>query len=354
VKNDGQLKVLHLSFHLGCIKDFEEIARELELDLTSWYLLGQRPLTYIDGKSLGNEIYNVTAERAHNIWGLHKDFFNQFDVVLTSDTAPLSRIFLQSDWQKPLLIWVCNRFDYAHFDGLTNFPDHDYYRLFQMAADMPNVRVIPYTNYEWLYAHKRGIHISHDTIRPIGSIDDGPRHGTASLIPDTVAANETLFIYPRLTDHELAFAMQMCHKQNISCYCGRYNGPGELAKYKAVLYFPYAWSNVALYENLHRGIIHFVPSRTFIKKSAAQNAPVRALTIDDTLFEFCEWYNPEYQDIFVYFDSWEDLGQKFNNLDYASMQSKIKAFGARHRAQVMAQWREMFAWVSCYQKVAVD
>ena len=42
-----------------------------------------------DGISSGNALYNVGHERAQNIWNKHKDYFNQFDAIITSDTAPL-------------------------------------------------------------------------------------------------------------------------------------------------------------------------------------------------------------------------------------------------------------------------
>ena len=130
------LKVLHLNFHLGCSKDFEEVGKELGLDVTTWYVLAaDLPREHFDGKTRGNAVYNISHERALNVWNKHKDYFETFDVIVTSDTAPLSRIFLQNGWKKPLLIWVCNRFDY--YDGETydgKFPDQEYYNLIRKAA----------------------------------------------------------------------------------------------------------------------------------------------------------------------------------------------------------------------------
>jgi hypothetical protein len=80
------------------MKDFEDVARELDLDLTSWFV--QRlPQGFWEGFHAGNEIYNVSHRRAQRVWALHHEFFKQFDVIVTSDTAPLSRIFLQNGWR---------------------------------------------------------------------------------------------------------------------------------------------------------------------------------------------------------------------------------------------------------------
>ena len=51
---DQKLKVLHITFHEGCKKDFEEVARELDLDLTSWFVQ-QLPQGFWEGFHTGNE-----------------------------------------------------------------------------------------------------------------------------------------------------------------------------------------------------------------------------------------------------------------------------------------------------------
>jgi hypothetical protein len=344
----GKAKILHIGFHTGCIKDIEGVvyelhARGVNIDLTSWNIGAIKPREHFDGKTTGNAIWNISYDRAEDVWHRHKDFFNQFDIIITSDTAPLSRVFLQNNhWKKPLIIWVCNRFDYAdHMTRDHSFPDKAYYQMFQEAAHMPNVRIIPYTDYEWYYAERKGLNIGRRTIRPLGSMDDDYRFGKHSLIPEDVDPSETLFIYPRLNNQQMQFAKSICDSLDIKCHTGKYNGPGELAKYKAVLYFPYAWSNLALYENLQRGIIHFVPSINFVKSLVNQGYPIRTFTTN--LFEMGEWYKSEYKDVFVYFDSWSDLKNKFNSLDYLAMQKKVKKFGAKHRENVLNQWEEVFS-----------
>jgi hypothetical protein len=158
---DRPLKVLHMTFHNGCKEDFIDVAQELDLDLTSWYVQSL-PQNFWEGFNAGNGIYNVTHERAARVWDRHKDFFNTFDVIVTSDTAPLSRIFLQNGWNKPLIIWVCNRFDYG-VEG-----DTEYYELLRKATHMNNVKIIAYTPYEHVYMQSRGISSGNLSIKPLG------------------------------------------------------------------------------------------------------------------------------------------------------------------------------------------
>ena len=117
------LKVLHISFHHGCQNDLEYIAQQLKFDLEF--------MTYSDDSVKGSDIYNITHDRALNNWNKNKDYYNSFDIIITSDTVPLSRIFLQNNFKKKLIIWICNRFDYAHQPDAKKigFPDKEYFDL---------------------------------------------------------------------------------------------------------------------------------------------------------------------------------------------------------------------------------
>lgn len=329
------LKVLHLNFHLGCSKDFEEVGKELGLDVTTWYILSF-DFGFFDGKTGGNHVYNITHERALNVWNKHKDYFETFDVIVTSDTAPLSRIFLQNGWKKPLLIWVCNRFDYcdgASLDG--RFPDQEYYNLIRKAAHQENVRIISYTPYEYHYARKKGIEFGELTIKPIGAqyVWD---ENFKSAIPEYINKSETLFVYPRLPDNNVQQIISECERRGIKAFSGAYNGPNDLSDFKGVLYFPYAWSNLALFENIQRGVIHFVPSEKFI----LNNRHIRHVTLSE--FEWVEWYAQEHRGLFVYFDSWEDLAHKVRTTDYAALKKKNIEFGAQHRPTMLNRWAQVF------------
>ena len=98
----------------------------------------------------------------------YKDFYYSFDLIITSDTAPLSRILLQNNYSKKIIIWVCNRFDYR--DEATNtcsFPDEEYYNIFRRSTNINNVKIASYTEFEYLYAAKyRKINIGDLTIKP--------------------------------------------------------------------------------------------------------------------------------------------------------------------------------------------
>ena len=91
------MKLLHLSFHTGCQNDIEYICEQLNIDLTF--------REFDDGISKGNDKYNIYHEKAEYAWNKYKDFYNKFDCIITSDTAPISRVFLQNNWKKKDADW---------------------------------------------------------------------------------------------------------------------------------------------------------------------------------------------------------------------------------------------------------
>lgn len=341
ISNVATPKILHLSFHKGCINDFEHAAQASGVQVTSWFIVENREaLQRFDDQSSGNAIYNIGHERAARIWKKHKNYFDSFDAIIVSDTAPLSRIFLQNGWKKPLIIWICNRFDY--YDGASldcDFPDQEYYDLFAKAITQSNVRIISYTPYEYHYARKKGIHMGDFTIKPLGL--PCQTASFISSIPASLSKSDTLFIPPYLTDQEKAFLLDRCQELHIPVFCGRYNGPCDLKDFKGIIHFPYQFSNLALFENIHQGLVYFVPTLRFINELVhEQHVPIRYISSVDV--EWAEWYRPENKELFVYFDSWQDLNEKVEKTNYLAKMETIRTFAHNHRKIMLERWKSIF------------
>ncbi len=338
------ISILHLSFHKGCINDFQEVARELDLKLTIWNPLSSYQSLH---RFLGNQteppmaVYNMTHERAEHIYQANKNYFESFDLIITSDTAPLSRIFLQNGWRKPLIIWVCNRFNYCVGPGSEKGLDAEYYDLFRAAMKMPNVKIVSYTHFEQYFAALYGVDIRGPIIKPIGT-----KEGSfSSAIPADIQKSKTMFIYPGFPGckkEEHAYIQKQSSFLGFATYSGKYDGPDDLKDFKGVIYFPYQASNIALFENIQRGIIHFVPSERFIKELIRENAPVYYWHEP----YYCEWYLGEHRDIFIYFDSWDDLRYKVATTDYVKMKKRVQSFARYHRREMLERWRQMMKELS--------
>jgi hypothetical protein len=336
------LKVLHLSFHKGCIQEFEGIGKLLDLNVESWFI-PDLPGKFFDGVSSGNVLYNITHERADNIWNKHKRLFENFDAILVSDTAPLSRVFIQNGWKKPLIVWVCNRFDYydhASLDG--EFPDPEYYDFFRTALMQKNVFVIPYTSFERRYAQEKGVNITNFVIAPCY-----PRimESSHSSIPSTVVKKECFFLPPYHNETKFMDFSTLCTQLGVKNYCGRYNGPSDLKDFKGIIHLPYNWSNLAFFENSRFGIPYFVPSKHFLEELLTKgkyfHADARFLS-KERLFELSEWYSPEHKDVITYFDSWGDLKAKIEATDFVQLRRKVKQYAFDHFKRMLDRWSIIF------------
>jgi hypothetical protein len=295
----------------------------------------------------GGDKYNVTHTKAEYQWNKHKDYYNSFDVIITSDTAPISRIFLQNNYQNKLIIWICNRFDYVHGRPTHMFPDYEYYHLINDAAHRPNVHIVGYTAFENYYAnHIRGLSIGNKVIKPIGKIGALYADYISTTVDDK---SKTYIIGPYHNDNNMMNLREKVESLGIRVYNGRYDGPKDLAEFAGMIHIPYAWSNLALFETIQMEVPYFIPSLSFIKDLATHQCGTRGnffwsppLLID--MLHLSEWYCDELRDVLIYFDSWDDLQHKISSFDSEACKAhrkKLREFGDLHEAKMLQLWREI-------------
>jgi len=280
--------------------------------------------------------YNITKERALNSWNKHKDFYNQFDCVITSDTAPISRVFLQNDWRKPLIVWICNRFDYS-CQPSRKFPDQGYYQLLKEATKQPNVRFVGYTPFEMYYAqHIRHMPFDNTCIKPIGS----PQLERPLDLPSD--AVDAYYVGPYHNDNNMLNLAELLRKRGVNVLQGRYRGPHDLARYKGVIHIPYAWSNLAFFEAIQHGIVYFVPSMSFLRQLACNSNFFWSPPYVPDAIALAEWYQPAHKDLLIYFDSWDDLLTKMQTLDIVEQKQRLRTFAQRHTQAMLKKWNALF------------
>ena len=312
----AKIKVLHVSYHQGCIKNlnfiFNELSIESEVQIADWN-------------------YNIGHDRSIKIWEKYKDYYNSFDVIITSDTCPLSRVFLQNNYSGKLIIWICNRFDYC--DQATNdcnFPDVQYYDLIKSATINPNVKIFSYTKFEHEYARDfKNLEVGKLLIKPCAFVDSGSQ----TLIPENIIKKETFFIPQYHNDSIFMNLHEKCEELKINSYCGRYSGPSDLEGFKGIIHIPYAWSNLALFENWSIGNVYYIPSKEFLLELSKQSNFFWSPPFSEKHLDSSEWYLPEHNNLFIYFNDWNHLkelssnytlinNRKKNAIEYINEQTK--------------------------------
>lgn len=345
----GKPKALHLTFHQGCAGEITELADKLGFEVDTWNVLDKKSKR-LHPNIEGFELYTMTHNYAKTIFTRHKETFESYDLIITSDIAPLSRIFLQNNWKKPLLIWVCNRFDMNAWQrNSKGFPDQEYLDLFASAKDLDNVEIVGYTNYEKYHAEKnRGIASIQKIIPPTGLNGTSSDHRPIPINID----KKNLFFVRNYINERLSDLMTTLHEHQIENYFGAYAGSDDLADFKGMIHIPCVMGNFHLWENLRHGLIHFIPSKEFFTKlyihgeiefwdwtspySRNNHIPL------EEVFAFCDWYNPKVAPNIVYFDSFLHLQQLIDTIDYESMRAQIKNWHKGHVEYCLNEWKPIF------------
>ena len=335
------MRILHLTFHQGLTNEMNSLSKELGVEIVT--------KRFQDGVSQGSAIYSVGKAKATAAWEKYKDYYMQFDVIITSDTVPISRVFLQNGWPeipgKRLIIWVCNRFDY--FDQASRdclFPDREYYELIRQANFRKNVHIMGYTKFENHYGkYIKNTNFGNDVTTPIGILSNGVwnyKSNPEQMIGNTMK-KDTFFVPPYHNDTIFMKLSDKLNELGIPNFNGRYNGPLELADFKGIIHIPYAWSNLALFEAWQLGVIYFIPSLQFIKRMTKMGNFFWSPPLVEPLLHLSEWYDPQHSSLFVYFNSWEDLQNKIKTTDYPAMKDKIQEYGRQHKERTLKKWREI-------------
>ena len=320
------MKLLHITFHKGCELDIEYAFTTLGHELHTMY--------FDDGETKGGELYNITHNRAEKCWNKYKDYFNSFDGIITSDTCPTSRPFLQNNWTKLLIIWVCNRFDYG-IEQETK--DKEFYQLLRDIPNRKNVYIFGYTRIENVYStHIKNVNFGDFVIKPTG------KNLLSKNVYQTYENENNVFYVPIY--HNETILMNLSNKLTelgIQNRCEKFNHISDLIQYKGGIYIPYAWSTLVFFERIQLGLVTFIPSLRFLMelfRSGNSWFQPPFTPQNPELLKLSEWYCDEHQDILVFFDSWEDLQYKIKTTDYKSKTQKILNFAQNHHDNMLSRW----------------
>ena len=207
-----------------------------------------------------------------------------------------------------------------------------------------------------MWTNIRNIDIGTNVIKPTGCLSKIYQEGclgSASAIlcnptKDTLHATfidsekkKIIFIPPYHNDTNMINLSSQLDLLGIKNFCGKYSGPLDLMQYKAVVHIPYAWSNLALFEAFHLGIVYFIPSPSFLNKISQGKNFFWSPPFISSAFHLSEWYCHEYNDLFIYFNSWDDLKLKINQTNFGEWKKKLIAHSKIHTEQTLNSWKKI-------------
>lgn len=346
------MKVLHISHHLGCMRDHAYIYNVLGFQYEFW--------KFYSG------LFKITKDIANSIWNERKDYFNSFDYIVTSDTAPLSRIFMENinELKPKVIVWICNRFDYNMES------DYSFYEIFNNISlnHKDKFRIIAYSEFERIYCQHKNINDITDVITPIGinpveldvkidSLDILNKSYTddsnAKIKYKINSELENKVFIPIYCNDNLFFNLNnILNYNNIECFNGGYSHPSDLKYCRLMVTFPDAYSKLITFETIQNQIIVFLPSEEFLIKIHPSfnngrqywfNNPFGNL--NNETVKLCEWYR--YKECRVYFDSIEDLIYKIKHITSEEIEKKknwCRIYGEVIKNINLEKWRNVFIY----------
>jgi hypothetical protein len=119
------------------------------------------------------------------------------------------------------------------------------------------------------------------------------------------------------------------------------------------LHLPYQTNIQSLWENLAHQIIYFLPSKTFLYTILFEQwyyweeKFLKPIDMIIKSVELSEWYQQEPLDMFVYFDSWQDLTIKYhyyieNNEELLEKKRKIQDYVIKSNHIQIEKWKNIF------------
>jgi len=369
------IQVLHLTYHWGTAQEIFSVAELLnEAEFFCYHInvTWEKPHWYDVNTSTipwAKNWYVWTPYRIRLVRQHFQSYFEKFDLFITSDTAPVSRLFLQPPRiQRPLLVWICNRFDWG------NIEDTGYRDLVNSSLHLPDVRFIPNSDVEWWYARKyRDVHIPQYAIQPNGVRTKEHVHFPLPHdYPKDQDLSEMLWVAPYYNENK-----KHCHVRDVLTSLGvkfyypskkRYGGPLAVRPFRAALHIPYSPSTIAFWENLYSDVPYFIPSRSFMDKLYHDRKLCRKIVYQITytnrayehvhdsltpeLMNMSEWWSEQNSRLFIHFDSWDDLRVKFNSLDLDAKREEIKEFSNKKIDKELHMWANSFNEVLKASKVS--
>ena len=278
-----------------------------------------------------------------------RESFQVYNTVIFTDICMYARPFLQNIDKHTLniIVYVTNRFDWgAWYNG-----DANYNALYAAVSKHPRVRFISDNRYDQYYAGDlHGIEFAQpDIVRLTPTITD--------FIPGKMHLhNCKLFVYNRGTFIRYYSLFLEDIEYDVYGYDGytRYRDEAHIAEYMGFLHLPYQTNIQSLWENLGHQIVYFIPSKTFIHTILFENwyyweeKFMKPVDLILKSVELSEWYQEEHADLFVYFDSWNDLTVKYeyyleNNEALLAKKRKIWEYLVESNRIHLQKWREVLS-----------
>ena len=295
----------------------------------------------------------INYRQINDFWEDYKEKIKYYDCLFFSDLIVYALPFLLNidKHNLKIIIYITNRFDFSIINETIR---KEYSLIFTSALKDNRVFFCSDNNYDQYYASLYNIPFFYsDNIRLTPYIHN-------EILLPTNENKDKIFINKRGTqvhDYEHFLQEQDIHFEIFGEGCKRYKNEEEITEYLGFLHLPYQTNIQSLWENLGFFIIYFIPSKTFMKELVTKDwyyfeekifmdGKKNAENLLNISIDLSEWYHPENECFFEYFDSWYHLKEKLD--EYRNNESKqiykkgiIKEKIQSSNIQNLEKWRHI-------------
>jgi len=342
------MKILHLSFHVGCLNDIQYVFENLGHNIISRRC---------------DLPFNITESIAMEYWNKNSKEFQSYDIIITSDTVAISYIFLLNlEILKPhLIILICNRFDYAMYQE-----KKFYEKMKIIRKNINKVTLIPYTQFEQIWCGINDIFLFENPINVIGktSANKFVGHKIKSDFGElnkkymSKPIEQTIFIQTYHNHIKFMDLSKFLKDNDISVAYGGYNYVSELIPYLGIVILPDAFSKYFMFEAIQNNIITFVPSQEFLLKLVVKeggyffNIEGSGGLLKKEWVNLCEFY--KHPEAHIYFESFDDLIYKIKNITKKQIEDKkkwLKYYGEIIEKESLQKWKNIINKIEIYKSI---
>ena len=180
---------------------------------------------------------------------------------------------------------------------------------------------------------------SDHVLHPLGRKTSPPLQH--SSIPDYIVQDQTHYLYSptgnllsELSDgNTVPIPTTRLQELGVQWYQGRFNGLNDLKDFAAILWIPHQLSYNVVYETWSMNKVWYIPSWPFFKSMHKG--------LNEKVWQESLWYTHEHRYLFVFFDSWEDLQQKWYANAHKVKEHLIADYRNMIERQNIEQWNTL-------------
>jgi len=328
--NAAPQEVLYIARYQDAVNNMKYIMNKLGYEvynLIPWYSPKKRPQCFNNGEC--STMFTALCRK--------------YKYIIVNEIASDGYGYLNSACSSKIIFELNNRYD-------VHVPEDDAKEFSikfgtSLINEKKDISVVLQNSYESYYACKKGVHFpSYQIVGSTGYFD-----GLTYEIIQNVEKEDIIAIVEKTTQDSLVAKVELTKRDvPFEMIPWKNCNPRALAKYKVQLILPSQISSQKIMENFRHGIVMMIPSEAFFREMVRESdqysfdAP-EIIQLDEGLEKYTDWYNDDMEDLFVFFNSWDDVRGLLHSVNFDKIRTRAKEFAEKQEIKIIEQWKDIMS-----------